>query len=220
MKNLTDDTRFYDVVWPLMATVLRAATYLTECSADADDLAQETMLKAFKALDRLQPGSNVKAWLLAILRNAHVDGFRARGQKETSLEQLEYEPAEPTPWEPRQDIDIWRNPESVLNELSDQTIIDALRRLPKEIRWTLLLSDIEGLEEADAAAILAVPVGTIKSRLHRGRKILRQLLTPLARARRMAIPTDRPVAPACSLPFSDSPPINHWHERENHRKTE
>src|SRR5258708_7179072 len=179
MESVNSTERFYLVVWPHMATVLRTAAYLTSHAADAEDLAQETMLKAFRALDRLRPGTNTKAWLLTILRNAHIDSFRARNRKEveTSIEQMEYEPADPIPWETTQEPDIWKNPEAVLNKLSDRDIIVALRELPKEIRWTLLLSDVEGMGESDAAAVLDVPVGTIKSRLHRGRQMLRESLT-------------------------------------------
>jgi len=178
-----------------MAMVLRAATYLTACSADADDLAQETMLKAFKALDRLDAASSVKAWLLTILRHAHVDRLRARGRQETSLEQLEIDPADPASTQSEEDHDVWTDPEAILNRLSDQTIIHALRELPKEIRWTLLLSDIEGLEEDDTAAILDVPAGTIKSRLYRGRRMLRQVLAPLVRELRITS-TEPPESPS------------------------
>ena len=106
MASVCKNERFYEVVWPLMAVVLRMANYLSLCTADAEDLAQETMLKAFKSLDHLQSGSNTKAWLLTILRNTHIDRCRARAGKELSLEQLEYEPAEPIPWEPREQADV------------------------------------------------------------------------------------------------------------------
>ena len=205
MANFGNSERFYEVVWPHMATVLRTATYLTACSADADDLAQETMLKAFKSLDRLQPNTNTKAWLLTILRHSHIDSFRARSRNETSIEQIEYEPAAPVHSESCEEDVSWKDPEAVLNELSDQHIVDALHELPKEIRWTLLLSDIEGLEEADAAAVLGVPLGTIKSRLHRGRQMLRQSLAPMIQKMRMrafrrnAVFVSSPLAPSAQI---------------------
>jgi RNA polymerase sigma-70 factor (ECF subfamily) len=82
----------------------------------------------------------------------------------------------------------WHEPEAILQAFSDQQVIDALRTLPEEIRWALLLVDVEGLEHAEAATILNVPVGTIKSRAHRGRAMLREVLTPLARERRLLRP--------------------------------
>ena len=80
---------------------------------------------------------------------------------------------------------ICENPEEILNEISDQQIIDALRDFPVELRWTLLLVDVEGMDHEEAARLMGVPVGTVKSRAHRGRALLRKALLPLARQRRL-----------------------------------
>ena len=177
--------RFQDVVWPQMQGVLRTALLLCGGhTAEAEDLAQETMLKAYRAIDQFQPGTDAKAWLLTILRNARIDRIRSTGSDAAtvSIESLVHDPVAGAASSP----DIARgaladNPAIVLERFSDHEVIEALRRLPEEIRWTLLLVDVEGLEQKDAAGILDVPEGTIKSRAHRGRKMLRDDLLPAAR---------------------------------------
>ena len=178
MPDADRTDRFYAELWPHRAAVLRAAKFLTRNDADADDLAQDAMLKGFDAIDRLTPGSNAKAWLMTILRNAHIDRVRAR-HGEASLESLDVDLAAP-PAEP-EDTEAWGDPARTLAEFSDQQIIDALKALPREICWTLLLVDVEGLDDRDAAEVLKVPTGTVKSRLHRGRRMLRDALLPLVR---------------------------------------
>jgi RNA polymerase sigma-70 factor (ECF subfamily) len=172
--------RFDDLVWPQMQAVLRAALILCGGhAAEAEDLAQETMLKAYRAIDQFRPGTDVKAWLLRILRNARIDRLRSAGAAAgtVSLEDLTEDPVarESTSDEPMAD------PAAVLERFSDREVIEALRRLPEDIRWTLLLVDVEGLEQKDAAVILDVPEGTIKSRAHRGRRMLRDELLPAAK---------------------------------------
>ena len=177
--------RFYDLVWPHRADVLRLAQFLCRNGADAEDLAQETLLKAFRKIDRLQDGSQPKAWLLAVLRNTWLDRVRAASvHPQISLSELTSEPADKGQFEARENQESLK-PEELLGDFSDQQIIDSLRRLPEEIRWTLLLVDVQGLSQEEAAEVLEVPTGTVKSRAHRGRRMLRDLLLPLARERRL-----------------------------------
>jgi RNA polymerase sigma-70 factor (ECF subfamily) len=175
-------TRFYDLVWPHRASVLRLAQILTGNAAEADDLAQETFIKAFKALGQFQDGTDVLAWLATILRRTRIDRLRAAAASArfVSLNQLEADIADDGCEQPQ-----WQNPQEVLSAFGDQEIIEALQKLPEEIRWTLLLVDVQGMEQQDAARVLEIPVGTVKSRLHRGRAMLRQALTPLAREMRL-----------------------------------
>lgn len=172
--------RFYDEVWPHAAVVLRTARFLSGNDTEADDLAQEVMLKAFRRLGQFQPGTDMKAWLLTILRNTRIDRLRARTaeKRDVSLEALAGDPPAAEGGNP---LDAWDEPGAVLERFSDQQVIEALNALPEEIRWTLLLVDVEGLDHAEAAKILEVPVGTIKSRAHRGRGMLRGRLAPLAK---------------------------------------
>lgn len=168
--------RFYAHVWPQAAMVLRAARLLTREDASAEDLVQETLLKAFRAIDLLHDPSGVIPWLMTILRNTHIDQLRARASaagQVLSLDAMELDvPFEPQPAQPEQG-DI----AAILEELSDRTLVDALAALPEAIRFTLLLVDIQQMDHADVAAVLEIPVGTVKSRVHRGHAMLRDLLS-------------------------------------------
>jgi RNA polymerase sigma-70 factor (ECF subfamily) len=174
--------RFYALVWPFRADVLRTARMLTRHHAEADDLAQETLLKAFAAIDSFREGTDMRAWLMRILRNARIDKLRSKAREagNVSLEAADIDP--PAGEESGADDDgAWNEPQRVLEAFSDHQIIGALRELPEEIRFTLLLVDVQQLDQAEAASILDVPVGTIKSRAHRGRAMLREKLLPHAR---------------------------------------
>jgi RNA polymerase sigma-70 factor (ECF subfamily) len=137
------------------------------------------MLRAFRFIERFRERTDARAWLLAILRNVRIDRLRQNKAqaRDVSLDQLATEPADND-----QAIDEppgWEQPQEILEAFSDQQMIDALQQLPEEIRWTLLLVDVEQLDHREAAEILDVPVGTIKSRAHRGRAMLRQALAPM-----------------------------------------
>lgn len=154
-------------------------------AAEAEDLVQETMIKAFKNLDHFQQGTDMKAWLMTILRRTRVDHLRsASSHEKVTLEQLNLEPQAPGSNEPCDGMSP-DDPEAILQAFSDRQVIAALQALPEELRWTLLLVDVEGMEHIAAAKVLDVPVGTVKSRAHRGRAILRSTLLPLAEELRM-----------------------------------
>ncbi len=175
--------RFYAEIWPLRDVVLRTAQILAGNVPDAEDLAQETLLKAFRFIDTFRTGTDAKAWLLAILRNTRLDRLRIRGSAgHISLDEMAGDPADEA-YEVEQSV--WERPADVLNKFSDAEVIHALQALPEEIRWTLLLVDVEEIDHVEAARMLEAPVGTIKSRAHRGRQMLRTALLPLARDRRL-----------------------------------
>lgn len=170
--------RFRRLAWPLMSVVLRTAECLTRNRDQAEDLAQETMLKAARAIDSYQDGTDMRAWLLTIMRRSHIDWLRA-GRHRPALLSLDAEDLELPAKEGQQPgycDDRWEEPEALMDRFDDETVIGALRELPDDIRWTLLLVDIEQMEQAEAATVLGVPVGTIKSRTHRGRAMLRDRL--------------------------------------------
>jgi RNA polymerase sigma-70 factor (ECF subfamily) len=170
---------FYELIWPHAPTLVRVARCLTHQDADADDLVQEAMLKAFNGLERLHDPAGARAWLLTILRRCHLDRSRKRGN---NLQSLVMEPAAPEAHDERHGTDV----AALMDCFSDKQVIAALRRLPDEMRWTLLLVDVEQLTEAEAAQVICVPVGTVKSRLHRGRRALFESLRPLAVSLRLA----------------------------------
>ena len=182
-KDDASTRRFRTLAWPYLPVVLRVAQLLVGRPADAEDLAQETMLKAFRAMHTLRDGADVRAWLLAILRNARVDHLRRAGRagETVSLDRLDLDPPQPGDMDPASRAGPWERPEEILNGFSDHQVIEALQRLPEDIRLTLLLVDVEQLDHQEAATILQVPVGTIKSRTHRGRTMLRATLLPVAR---------------------------------------
>jgi RNA polymerase sigma-70 factor (ECF subfamily) len=186
MKHADAVERFNQLVWPLRAAVLRVALIQCGNAAEADDLAQETLLKAFKAIDHFRPGTSLKAWLMTILRHTRIDRLRTTraSAKSVSLEALGTEPAGPEnlpePFEPGQGC-----PDDLLDQFADEQIIHALQLLPEDIRWTLLLVDVEQINQDEAALVLGVPLGTIKSRVHRGRGMLREALRPFAQERRL-----------------------------------
>jgi RNA polymerase sigma-70 factor (ECF subfamily) len=168
--------RFYSYIWPLRAMLLRTASFLTPSNAEAEDLVQETMMKAFRAIDSLDPDASPQAWLTTILRNTRIDRLRAAGRapETVSLDKITEEADLPAPAatvaSPAPD------PTATLEEFSDRDLIHALQKLPEDIRWTLLLVDVDGLEYEEAATIMQIPPGTAKSRVHRGRHMLRNLL--------------------------------------------
>lgn len=185
-----DSTRtrtFHEQVWPHRRTVLRVASLLAGHESDAEDLAQETLLRAFRGIESFRPGTDVVAWLMAILRNARIDRLRSRQQHEAartlSLDALEHDP--PDPAASPEEADAWQSPERVMDAFSDQQVIEALHTLPEAMRFTLLLADVEQIDHAEVARILDVPAGTVKSRVHRGRAMLRRALLPLARDLRL-----------------------------------
>lgn len=187
----SDSERFYTLIWPHAPAVLRTALFLTRQPAEADDLAQETLTKAFKSLAQFREGTDVKAWLMTILRNTRIDRMRSFANRPAtiSLDQMVQDPPDPGTDSAATDASTdaaWADPAQMMECFADQQIIDAMQALPEDLRWTLLLVDIQGLAHADAAGILSIPVGTVKSRVHRGHRMLQDALRPLAESMRMA----------------------------------
>jgi RNA polymerase sigma-70 factor (ECF subfamily) len=181
--NNAQAERFRRLAWPLMPVVLRTAQCLTRRADRAEDLAQDTMVKAMRAIDSYQDDTDMKAWLLTILRRTHIDELRVTRNRPLALS-LDAENVDlpALPGADNGDPDVgrfdeqWDEPEELMNRFDDEAVVEALRALPEDIRWTLLLVDVEQMEQAEAAKVLGVAVGTIKSRTHRGRAMLRDRL--------------------------------------------
>jgi len=174
--NHEDATRlFHTHVWPHRAMILRTARFLARNHAEADDLAQETLVKAFKSIARFDSSSNAKGWISVILRNTWIDHLRATGRHAALLSVEQHDVDVPDHRTANLEADTG-DPAALLEQFSDAHIIKALRTLPEEIRWTLLLVDVESMDHAQAAQILQIPEGTVKSRAHRGRRMLRECL--------------------------------------------
>lgn len=169
--------RFYRDIWPEAAMLMRTANSMTPDAAEAEDLVQDTLFKAFSALDQLKPGSHPKAWLLTTLRRTWIDRWRKRTRRpDGKAVGLDHAPEPETAEEVGQHDAEWTEPEALLQRFGDQEVIDALRLLPEGNRWALLLVDVQSLTIDEAAEALEVAPGTVKSRLHRGRAMLRDRL--------------------------------------------
>ena len=168
---------------PLLPALYRTALMLTHNEENAEDLVQETMLRAYRRIETFQPGTQMKPWLMTILRRLHIDRYRREKAriKADSLESIgidlaDHRPTPDTAWD-------GLDPDELMGKIDDQTLGKALRSLPEQMRWALLLVDVEQLSFDEAAAILETPIGTLKSRASRGRTALRDLLEPIARER-------------------------------------
>ena len=158
----------------------RTALRMTRNPEDAEDLVQETYLRALRALNQFQEGTNLRAWLFKILTNAFINQYRRRSRapRSESIDDVE-------------DFYLYQhlidnglqssspNPETeVLERLVDDDIVKALEDLPEQFRQVVLLADVEGFSYREIADILDIKIGTVMSRLHRGRRRLQKTLAP------------------------------------------
>ena len=173
---MADRATFAQDTVPFRRPLYSTAVRLTTNPADAEDLVQETYLRAFRSYGTFRPGSNLRAWLFRILTNAHINRYRAkiRRPEETGLDAIE----DHTLHRHARDSDTyWRSAEDELIDLlSESEVLAVVDGLPPAYRQTVLLADIEGLSYKEIAKNLDVPIGTVMSRLHRGRRALRREL--------------------------------------------
>jgi RNA polymerase sigma-70 factor (ECF subfamily) len=169
--------RFEQVALPYLDNVYRAAVAICRRSDEAEDLAQMTFVKALERFDTLRPGTNCKAWLFQILRNLWIDRLRHNRVAGSTVPIEDDLVATP----PEAETTVWSDAEDLLENFSDEQVIDALRRLPQEQRLTLFLVDVEQLDQQQVAEITGVAVGTVKSRASRARNELKSHLLPYAK---------------------------------------
>lgn len=167
---------FEEEVIPHVSTLFGAALRLTRSSGDAEDLVQETYLKAFRSYEQFEMGTNCKAWLFRILTNTFINKYR-RKVKEREI--LDGEMHAPTVFSTLDAANksTDRNPENVLSDrsLSDE-VVYALEKVPVDFRIVVLLSDVYNLSYKEIAETVVIPIGTVMSRLFRGRRILQEQL--------------------------------------------
>jgi RNA polymerase sigma-70 factor (ECF subfamily) len=180
-REARDRVRFEEEALELSDQVYRVARRMVGSREEAEDLVQQAYERAFRSWRQYTPGTNLRAWLLRILTNLNID--RGRRQQRTPqttpldgelgdyflYNKLQSTTAEPNPDEDR-----------VLERLSQDTIVDALADVPHDFRDVIVLVDIGEFSYADAAQILDIPIGTVMSRLHRGRRILKKNLADKA----------------------------------------
>src|ERR1700733_9618606 len=180
MMRLTDqmpdrDERFEQDVIPFMGQLYPAALRMTRNHSDAEDLVQETFAKAYAAFHQFMPGTNLRAWLHRILANTFINSYRKKRR----------EPLQALSTDFHEDWQVGADPlaapvrsaeAEALDRLADSEILRALRELPEEFRVAVYLADIEGYPYREIAEIMGTPIGTVMSRLHRGRGRLRDKL--------------------------------------------
>ena len=175
--------RFERDVLPMLPSLYGAALRLTRKAADAEDLVQDTVLRAFRGFASFQEGTNLKAWLYRILTNSYINTYRKKQRQPQTVEGPD-------------DMDEWylfdrlgsRNvegsaEEEVLDKIPDQDVKAALESLPENFRIPVLLADVEGFSYKEIADMMDTPIGTVMSRLHRGRKGLEKALWDAAKER-------------------------------------
>jgi RNA polymerase sigma-70 factor, ECF subfamily len=176
-SDARDRVRFEEDALALSDQVYRVARHLVGSREEAEDLMQETYARAFRSWRSFQPGTNLRAWLLRILTNLNIDRGR-RQQRTPDLQPLEegdyflYNKLEASGDGPDE--------ERVVERLSQNDVVGALSEVPHDFRDVVVLVDIGDFTYADAAQILDIPIGTVMSRLHRGRRILKQAMAESA----------------------------------------
>jgi RNA polymerase sigma-70 factor, ECF subfamily len=183
--TLSDEAAFEAEMLPQLDAVYRFASRLTGSPSEAEDLVQETFLRAFRARDQYTPGTSARSWLFTICRNAYLrererDSRRDELVARAAHAEVEGDvPVGETPvFAGRGDYD----PEGdYFRGLVDSRIFEAIDALPAEFREAVVLSDLQGLNYQEMSEVMDVPLGTVKSRLFRGRKALQKALYHIAR---------------------------------------
>ena len=179
---MADQATFAEQAMEFMGPLYSAALRMTRNPADAEDLVQETYLRAYRGFGGFEQGTNLKAWLYRILTNTYINSYRAKKRRpeESDLEDVE-------------DLYLYRRlasadveklgrsaEDELFNLFTDDEVKAALEALPEQFRMAVLLADIEGFSYKEIADILDIPIGTVMSRLHRGRRGLQKRLWEFA----------------------------------------
>jgi RNA polymerase sigma-70 factor (ECF subfamily) len=182
---VADQAKFSDLAMEHMPSLYTAALRMTRNPADAEDLVQETYLKAYRAFNSFTEGTNLKAWLYRILTNTYINTYRAKKRRpeESDIDDLE-------------NFYLYRRlgglegaiagrsaEDEVLDHITETEVKEAIEALPEQFRMAVLLGDVEGFSYKEIAEILDVPIGTVMSRLHRGRRALQKRLYEFGRQR-------------------------------------
>jgi RNA polymerase sigma-70 factor (ECF subfamily) len=167
-ESKNDSGSFEELAMPLLGRLYNFARWLTQDSGEAEDLVQESCMKALKGFSSFRQGTNFRAWMYRILRNTYLTSRAGLQAAPLSLDDDESAPLEPS---------TGQTPESLLiSSLDRQAIYAALEALPVAYREVILLCDVEEMRYQEIAETLAIPAGTVMSRLSRGRKAMRELL--------------------------------------------
>lgn len=170
LTNYVDEQEFIKLVYPNRELLLNYALKLTNDPDAAEDLVQETLIKAYRFFDKFEKGTNIKGWLYRILKNTFINDYRkvAKSPDRVDYEDVQnfYESISPA------DVQTQHITADIFDNTFDDELSNALNSLPEEFRTVIILSDIEEFTYEEIADIINCPVGTIRSRLHRARKML------------------------------------------------
>jgi RNA polymerase sigma-70 factor (ECF subfamily) len=208
---MADQELFAEQAMEFMPALYSAALRMTRNPSDAEDLVQETYLKAFRSFVGFEQGTNLRAWLYRILTNTFINSYRSKKRRpaETELDEGE-------------DLHLYRRlggleavlasrsaEDELMDWFTDVEVKNALEALPENFRIPVLLADVEGFSYKEIAEMLDIPIGTVMSRLHRGRKSLQKQLYGFALSRGLTGRDSRPISedlePSSTQPGSNLP---------------
>ncbi len=181
IQKTAKQAQFEREALPHMDLLYNYALRMTGNPADADDLVQETYLKAFRFWDKYEKGTNIRAWLFRIMKNSYINVYRKESREPDTVDYDEIKNFYNTIKDDSTDKNDLE--EQLLGNLLTDETVKALETLPADFRTVVILCDIEGLTYEEIADFVEIPIGTVRSRLHRGRKILRGKLFEYARKR-------------------------------------
>jgi RNA polymerase sigma-70 factor, ECF subfamily len=196
--------RFERDATPLLAPLYRQALRMTHNHADAEDLLQETMVKAYAGFRTFRQGSNFNAWLHRILVNTYITGYRKKQRRPAQYPTDDITDPQLVASAQHRSGGLRSAEDQALESLPDHDIRAAMQALPEQFRTAVYYADVEGFRFKEIAELMDTPVGTVMSRLHRGRQQLRRLLADVAKQRGYAVVSDMRLTTSGNWPIAQS----------------